>query len=128
MLYLDSPSTVGFSICEDECIYNDEKVVSETLDVMMQFYEKFGEIASNNLYLYGNFYGGVTVPKIAKGIHDYNANATGATNPLKGMMINNGVTDLQFDGAASAIEFAYYRGLLDTQTWDDITKADCDFS
>lgn len=45
MLYLDSPSTAGYSVCEDECIYNDEKVVNETLTVMVEFYKKFPEIA-----------------------------------------------------------------------------------
>ena len=114
MLYLDSPSTTGYSVCKDECIYNDEMVVMETVDVMTQFYEKFAEIASNDLYLYGNFYGGVTVPKIAKGIHDFNnAGVHNDTIPLKGMMVNNGITDLTYDGAASAVEFAYYRGLID---------------
>ena len=120
MLYLDSPSTAGFSICSEDCIYSDDMVVSETLDVMMQFYAKFPEIVTNELYVTGNFYGGVTVPKIAKGIHDYNQGMPETPVPLKGMMINNGITDLKYDGAQSAVEMSYYRGFLDTATWDMI--------
>lgn len=44
------------------------------------------------------------------------------------MIVNNGITNLKYDGASSAVEMAYYRGLISNKLWDDVQAANCDFS
>lgn len=98
MLWLDAPSTVGFSQCASGCGFNDEKTASETLAAMKAFYAKFPELKPNDLYVAGNVYGGRQVPKLAKAIHVYNLDAEEKI-ALKGAMVGNGLTDYTYDGA-----------------------------
>ena len=58
---------------------------------------------ANDLFLYGNFYGGVTVPKVACAIHQHNQGAEEKIL-LAGMIINNGITNLKFKLLKSHLE------------------------
>ena len=103
-------------------------MATETLSAIKLWYSaKFPELKDNDLYIAGNFYGGRTVPKVALAIHNYNQEAE-TKLPLKGAYVGNGLTNYTYDGAQSAIEFSYYRGFLDTETWDEVVKHECDFT
>ena len=73
MLWIDAPSTVGFSQCKTNCNFDDDAMATETLSAIKLWYSaKFPELKDNDLYIAGNFYGGRTVPKVALAIHNYN--------------------------------------------------------
>lgn len=41
------------------------------------------------------------------------------------MLVGNGLTNWTYDATPASIEMAYYRGLLDTNTWDEIVANNC---
>ena len=95
--------------------------------MLAKFYDKFPELKSNDLYLSGESYAGIYVPQFAKNIHLSNKN-NGTTYPFKGMMVGNGVTNWTYDTLPASMEFAYQRGLIDTETHLKVKQWNCDFS
>lgn len=69
---------------------------------------------SNDLYLAGESYAGIYVPKLAQRIDNYLSNPTGTYLPkLKGIIVGNGVTNWKYDGTPAYVEMAYWHGLID---------------
>lgn len=92
------------------------------------FLEKYG-LKDKDLYISGESYGGIYVPMLAYSIHNFNTNATESEKiNLKGMMVGNGVTNWTYDTLPAGVDFAYYRGLISTQTHDAIVENKCNFT
>ena len=60
MLFLESPSGVGFSYCENEadCWFNDEKTASDNYDAIAAFFAAYPEFATQDFYITGESYAG----------------------------------------------------------------------
>lgn len=129
VVWIDNPAGVGYSVCQkDGCINNDNQTGVDNLQVLEKFYEKYPELKSNDLYLSGESYAGIYVPQFAKNVHLSNKDNTTAYFPLKGIMVGNGVTNWTYDTLPASFEFAYQRGLVDTDTHDKAKEYNCDFS
>ena len=102
VIYFDSPAGVGYSICNNtaECNFNDDNTADDNLAAFISLMtDKFKDLQANDLYIAGESYAGIYVPKLVKKIDDYITTKGGPYLPnLKGMIVGNPVTDHSVDG------------------------------
>jgi len=67
VLYIESPAGVGFSTGtgDKDLIHNDVSVSVDAMAALYQWYAKFPEYATNQLWISGESYGGIYVPYLA---------------------------------------------------------------
>jgi len=127
VLYLESPSCVGYSYCENPyATFYDYQTALNNLLALQSFYEKFPTLFQNDLYLAGESYAGVYVPYLAFAIDQFNFNPK--TKPaqrirLKGFMVGNGVTDYSVDLTPAQIDSFYYHNFYSPQTYAQFQTA-----
>ena len=132
VFYVESPAGVGFSICPDksECDFDDNNSADDNLQAVLAILQKFPEINQNDLYIAGESYAGIYVPKLVDRIDKYlseNA-ATNIYKPnLKGFMVGNGVTDWKFDTTPAFLQMSYWQGLYDDATHKQMLD-NCNFT
>ena len=89
---------------------------------------KFPELQGKDLYIAGESYAGIYVPKLAKKIDDYiNSKPAGYVPNLKGFLVGNPVTDYSVDGKPMQFEMAYWYGLIDDQLYMNVNN-NCNLS
>lgn len=91
---------------------------------------KFPDLQKNDLYIAGESYAGIYVPKLAKKIDDYmkENEGKGVFIPnLKGILVGNGVTDWKYDGVPAYFEMSYWHGLIDDELYENMNSK-CDLS
>jgi carboxypeptidase C (cathepsin A) len=82
---------------------------------------KFTQLQTNDLYIAGESYAGIYVPKLVKKIDDYiNAKGGPYLPKLKGMIVGNPVTDHSVDGKPAQFEMAYWYGLIDDALYNNV--------
>jgi len=99
--------------------------------VVLQWFEKYPEFKTNDLYIAGESYAGIYVPYLAHNIDQHNKNATDldAFKPnLKGFMVGNGVTNWTYDGTPAYIEMGYWHSLYSQEIRDNMTANKCDYA
>jgi carboxypeptidase C (cathepsin A) len=114
MIYLESPTNVGFSINynPDDIKTNDIISGQENLQALVAFFQKYPEYKNNDFYISGESYAGIYVPTLAWNVISYNAGVTQAdTINLKGILVGNGVTDWNVDTEPALIDFAFTHAL-----------------
>ena len=90
--------------------------------------DKLPQLQTNDLYIAGESYAGIYVPKLAKKMDEYIQNKTGSYLPnLKGIMVGNPVTDQSVDGKPMQFEMAYWYGLIDDALYTNI-KMNCNLA
>ena len=135
MLYLEHPAGVGFSTVAkaSELNYSDSSQAPDALKTLQVWYErfpKFGWNAQNNsLYIAGESYGGIYAPYLALELHIVNlkssmGHSNGTRYNLKGFIVVNGVTDLNFDNYPIMAENLYHFNIIPKKYLDDF-YADC---
>ena len=131
MVFLESPSGVGYNNNDKKFTYDDESVSYENLKSVQTFFKGFPELKSRDLYLSGESYAGIYVPYLALRIVEFNELDTTPENEkinLTGMIIGNAVTDWKYDTQPALIEMAYEHGLIDIDTKRLIdSNPDCHF-
>ena len=67
VIYIESPAGVGYSFCSSvkECSFTDEKSSLDNLTAVLQWFEKFPEFKSHDLYISGESYAGIYVPYLS---------------------------------------------------------------
>lgn len=86
LLTIEQPKGVGFSYCKTTpCTNTDESTANETYLSLVQFFDKFPEYASNQLYLTGESYAGTYLPMLLDQI-----DKNGGLPPIGGIAIGNG--------------------------------------
>ena len=111
MLYIESPSGVGFSTGNSKN-HNDSEVAYENVYALDSFFLKFPELLKNRFFISGESYAGIYIPTLAKSILDYNKRVIPTLQiKLEGLLIGNGVTHPDYDLTGAFIEFAYGHGL-----------------
>lgn len=67
MIYVESPAGVGYSICGDktECNFDDDNSAQDNLQALLGIMEKYSELKTNKLWISGESYAGIYVPKLA---------------------------------------------------------------
>lgn len=133
MIYIESPAGVGYSLCPDpkECeVYNDFNTADDNLQVFVDLMTtKFPELQKNDLYISGESYAGIYVPRLVERIDWYIGNCTQNQScpfipNLKGFIVGNGVTDYKFDNDLALFEMTFWYGFISTETYNNI-KANC---
>lgn len=134
MLYLEAPAGVGFSHCGDAngCAFDDNNTASDNLLAVLNWFDKFPEFKTNDLYISGESYAGIYVPYLAYRVHEWNtnnsANATVFKPNLKGYLVGNGVTNWKYDTTPAYVEMAYWHGLYDSDLYEAFKTNNCDFA
>lgn len=137
MLYIEQPAGVGYSWGDcsnkpEQCNYDDNMMGRENLASLLQFYEKFPEFKTNDLYISGESYAGIYVPFTVNEIHHHNAvharNPSQFKPPLKGFMVGNGCTDWDFDTDQAYHEMAYWHSLYPGSVWEQMLALKCSYA
>lgn len=118
MLYIESPAGVGFSYFTDPADKktDDEKSGKDNRAAVLNFFEKFADYQTNKFYISGESYAGVYIPILADLLlKEKSVN-------LKGVLIGNGLTDVDTDVEEALIDFAYYHGLYSSETKRKLIK------
>lgn len=134
MLYIEAPAGVGYSYCTDlnACnSYSDQTTATDNLNAVLDFFTKFPEFGTNDLYISGESYAGIYVPWLTQAIDDYNtANAADDTvfKPnLRGFMVGNGVTNYDYDCTPAYVEMGYWHSLYSTAIYDQMKANNCNY-
>ncbi|KAL2076897.1 hypothetical protein ACEWY4_027498 [Coilia grayii] len=120
MLYLESPAGVGFSYSDDQKYKTDDDQVAEDNYLALQsFFAKFPNFTQNELFIFGESYGGVYAPTLSLRV------ATGGAKlNFRGFAVGNGISSFDLNDQ-SLIYFAYYHGLLGEDLWRDLNDNCC---
>ena len=67
VLYIEQPAGVGYSSCDwdahpEDCTHDDNSAARDNLEVLLQWFEKYPEYKTSDLYVSGESYGGIYVP------------------------------------------------------------------
>ena len=124
MIYLEAPVGVGYSY-NTSGIYEsgDLATAADNLEGMILFFIRFPHLRKNAFHIMGESYGGVYVPMLATSIVHYNQQ--GSTLPqhvilLKSFAVGNGINEYISN---SQVFYAYYHGLLSSDTWRNLRCA-----
>jgi len=131
VLYIEQPAGVGYSYCEGvkDCTFDDHTSGKDNLKVVLQWFEKFPEYKSNDLYISGESYAGVYVPYLTHYIHKHNQEAgDDEFKPnLKGFAVGNGVTNWKLDCTPAQLDMSYWHSLMDQEMHEKFEALDCDW-
>ena len=73
MLYIEMPAGVGYSYSgSNKCNFNDNTTATQNLLAVLDFFDKYPEYKERDLYVSGESYAGVYVPKLVMEMHLYN--------------------------------------------------------
>lgn len=93
IIYVDQPAGVGFSFADvDGYDHNEAEVSEDMFHFMRAFYTAFPNFKQNELFVYGESYGGHFAPATAHRIWLGNQRNESQMN-LKGLSVGNGLTD-----------------------------------
>lgn len=135
-MYIEQPAGVGYSYCDftnhpQDCVFDDNEVARDNLEVILKWFDKYPEFKNNDLYIAGESYGGIYVPYTTNSLYHYiqsNLNTGKFLPNLKGWMVGNGVTNWNYDTTPGYLEMAYWHSLYDSNTYEAMKELKCDFS
>lgn len=109
ILYVEQPAGVGFSYFSDpsDAAVGDERAAVDNYELLKQFFKRFPERLSNELYIASESYGGHYIPHLAKEIMDRNE---GDMN-FRGFLVGNPYVD-PFSNDVTMIQTYYMHGLI----------------
>ncbi|XP_015875795.2 serine carboxypeptidase-like 20 [Ziziphus jujuba] len=124
IIYLDSPTGVGFSYSKDPRNYvtGDLKTAYDTHNFLLKWFEQFPEFLSNPFYITGESFAGIYVPTLASQVVQGIKDGAKRIINFKGYMVGNGVTDRIFDGNA-LVPFAHGMGLISDDIYKEVVAA-----
>ena len=119
LLAIEQPAGVGFSRASNPRYqWDDDKMGVNLLAAIKDFLAEFN-LKGRDFYVSGESYAGVYIPTLATYI--LNDDSTDKVN-LKGVLIGNGLTDLDTDVERSMVEFGYWHGMISTETYNLFKK------
>ena len=95
VIYLESPSGVGFSYSNTKSDYDNPGDASTAKDVvtfLVEFLKAYDQFKGRDFFISGESYGGHYVPTTAKAIVEHNSANPGEAINLKGILIGNAWT------------------------------------
>ncbi|KAF5747402.1 hypothetical protein HS088_TW05G00123 [Tripterygium wilfordii] len=130
MLFLETPVGVGFSYTNNSEDYDrvgDQSAAEDNLAFLVNWYRRFPNYKTNELYISGESYAGHYAPQLADLIFNRNKGAAkDSFINLKGIMMGNVVINNPTD-MEGAVDYAWGHGILSDQIYRSIKKG-CDFS
>lgn len=127
LLFVESPAGVGWSYSNTTSDYNagDASTAMDMHFFMMNWYEKFPEYKSRDLFLAGESYAGHYIPQLAIALLDHNEHSKGFKLNIKGVAIGNPLLKLDRD-IPSTYEYFWSHGMISDEVGLTIMN-DCDF-
>jgi serine carboxypeptidase-like clade 2 len=119
IIYLESPSGVGFSPASGSIETSDLLTAKDNLSAVLSFFEKFPEYKGRDFYLTGESYAGIYVPYLASSIIDYNDTNSNNKINLKGLLLGNPVSDWSYEGEKAMIDFSFTHALYSMEQRKD---------
>lgn len=99
MLFIESPSGVGFSTNNDtNPVWNDTNTMNDLYEAFVVFVERFPSFKGRELWVAGESYGGIYVPMITHKL----MKMKNPDLPIKGMMVGNGLAEQLTNGFEDA--------------------------
>ncbi|KAK9287090.1 hypothetical protein L1049_015501 [Liquidambar formosana] len=113
LLFVESPAGVGWSYSNTTTDYTcgDDSTARDMLKFMLQWYEKFPEFKSRDLFLTGESYAGHYIPQLANVLLDYNKESKDFKFNIKGVAIGNPLLRVDKD-IPSTYEFFWSHGMI----------------
>jgi len=128
MLFLESPSGVGFSYSDTKSDYytGDYQTAQDSVEFLADFFAIFTEFANHTLYIAGESYGGHYVPNLANALYQSNLEGKRMFFNIQGFAAGNPWTVAPIDNQGAA--FYWWSHALNTlDTYNGIV-ANCNFS
>ncbi|WCJ43423.1 serine carboxypeptidase-like 42 [Euphorbia peplus] len=127
LLFVESPAGVGWSYSNKTSDYKtgDAKTADDMRLFLLNWYKKFPEFKSQELFLTGESYAGHYIPQLAEVLLDHNARSTGFKFNIKGVAIGNPLLKLDRDAPAT-YEFFWSHGMISDEVGLRIMN-DCEF-
>ncbi|XVF67001.1 hypothetical protein PTKIN_Ptkin10aG0085200 [Pterospermum kingtungense] len=130
LLFVESPVGVGFSYTNTSSDINDlgDKITAEdAYKFLVNWFKRFPQFKSHDLYISGESYAGHYVPQLAEVIFDSNKHVSKADYiNLKGFMIGNALMDDETD-QTGMVDYAWDHAVISDKVYHDI-KVKCNFS
>ena len=115
VVYVDQPRYVGYSAGTGAYTTTSQAAGEDLVQFLLGFGAAFPEHANRDIILASESYGGHYAPAWTGAVLDYNAAqaaAGGATLPLVGVLIGNGITNSTVQNGERFAEFAKESGLI----------------
>eukprot|EP00753_Platysulcus_tardus_P006015 PLAT1389.1.p2 GENE.PLAT1389.1~~PLAT1389.1.p2 ORF type:complete len:471 (+),score=216.73 PLAT1389.1:1379-2791(+) len=128
MLWLESPSGVGFSYSKDTSDYNvgDVRTANDSYNMLEMFFREYPQFQKNDFWVTGESYGGHYVPQLAARIVKGNLAGGSPKINLKGFMVGNPWTDAPLDNQGAVLDW-WTHSIISNTTYQGI-KDNCNFS
>ncbi|CAG9333705.1 unnamed protein product [Blepharisma stoltei] len=127
VIYLESPAGVGFSILGDisNNSTDDEITAHDSLQAILQFFQKFPEYRYHDFYITGESYAGIYVPTLAYNVLMYNSYSHHNSINLKGIAVGNGACDWNVDTTPAYMKMVWNHALIGYDWYNKLVN-DCD--
>mmetsp|Transcript_556 Transcript_556/g.1068 ORF Transcript_556/g.1068 Transcript_556/m.1068 type:complete len:311 (-) Transcript_556:269-1201(-) len=133
VLFLESPAGVGYTKSNggSDWLYNDMIASEDAYVALTQFYAKFPEFVSNDLYVSGESYGGIYVPYLSWQVYQHNLMSQFQEGVqsynLKGFLVGNGATKWDYDVSPSFPDTLYGFNLIPSSQIQYFRDNNCTF-
>ncbi|XP_065881157.1 serine carboxypeptidase-like 2 isoform X2 [Euphorbia lathyris] len=126
IIFIDIPVGTGFSYATNSfaSLSTDLLQVQQAYQFFTKWLRGHPEFVTNPVYIAGDSYSGITLPAIVHRIIKGNEQRMEPLINLKGYIIGNPVTDINFDGNAQ-IPFAHGMGLISDELYQSL-KITCE--
>ncbi|KAK8712270.1 hypothetical protein V6N13_147510 [Hibiscus sabdariffa] len=123
LLFIDSPIGAGWSYSNASGPYKngDDSTKKLLVSFMQNWYEKYPNFKSKDLYVAGSSYAGHFVPNLASGLLDDNKQSKELKFNVKGIVLGNPMLRKKLDILAR-YEFFYSLGLVDSVVYEKVKK------
>lgn len=109
VIWVDQPAGVGFSYGA-KVDHNETAVAEDMYHFVQAFLNEFPQFAKQELFIFGESYGGHYAPAVAHRIYQGNKNKDGPYINLHGVGVGNGLTD-------PVIQYQYYPQMANNNTY-----------
>ncbi|KAL3730232.1 hypothetical protein ACJRO7_027268 [Eucalyptus globulus] len=125
IIFLDQPVGTGFSYANNWESYNidDNISVAESYEFLRKWLKLHPQFLSNPLYIAGDSYSGVIVPRVALEVDKGNEVGLEPKMNLEGYVLGNPLTSYDSD-LNSRVPFAHLKGLISNELYES-AKTDC---
>ncbi|XP_047337841.1 serine carboxypeptidase 1-like [Impatiens glandulifera] len=124
ILYLESPTSVGFSYSNDTTDYKDlgdKNSARDAYAFLLKWFERFSEYKDRDFYMAGESYAGIYIPELADLIRHKNMKAGKPIIRLKGIMLGNPIIDRDIE-IKGTYDYLWTHALISDETHSLITK------
>ncbi|XP_065847153.1 serine carboxypeptidase-like 17 [Euphorbia lathyris] len=125
IIFLDAPIGTGFSYAKTSlgALSGDFIQINQTVQFLRQWLENHPEFMSNQVYIAGDSYSGITVPPIAQKVSEGNEEGEKPLINLKGCILGNAGTDGVLE-SNSKIPYVHGKGFISDQLFQSL-KTSC---